>query len=159
MNLTALRPLATVAVTALAAARLSRFMTTDTLGEWLIVRPLRTRAQRYEAHYRATTAEVLAEVEATHERHPHPALAELIERTRADLEDEEPMSIPARAASGLECPFCVGFWLGGVALVGAAVAQHHATPRPLAAAIKLVGGSLALNYVVGHISSRLDADS
>lgn len=49
--------------------------------------------------------------------------------------------------SGLECPFCVGFWLGGAVLVG-----HAALPRPM---WRAAAGALALNYVASHIGARL----
>lgn len=54
---------------------------------------------------------------------------------------------------GLECPFCVGFWLGAGVVVSYAAVRD--TPRALAV-WRIIAGSLALNYVVGHVSSRID---
>lgn len=54
---------------------------------------------------------------------------------------------------GLECPFCVGFWIGlGVLTTYAAVRKNPAALTGW----RVAAGSLAMNYVVGHASSRLD---
>lgn len=53
---------------------------------------------------------------------------------------------------GLECPFCVGYWLGAGVLISWAVAQRH----PLTyKAWRLAAASLALNELVGHAAIRL----
>lgn len=49
--------------------------------------------------------------------------------------------------SGLDCPFCVGYWIGVGVL---------AMPRNRA--WRFVAGTLTLNYLAGHIGSRLDAE-
>lgn len=46
---------------------------------------------------------------------------------------------------GLECPYCAPFWIGLVVL---ALPDNRAT--------RWVLGGLALNYLTGHISERLD---
>ena len=102
-------------VTALAAARLSRFVTSDKLGDWLIVQP----AQEW-----------------------------------AEVTDPEayPENWKQKLVSGLECPFCVGFWIGAGVLAAESLTKNTALEQPY----KFITNALALNYVVGHISSRLD---
>lgn len=52
-----------------------------------------------------------------------------------------------RYRSGLDCPWCVGFWLGGLLLLG-----HLLLPRTV---WRGVAGALALNYASTHLGSRL----
>lgn len=56
-------------------------------------------------------------------------------------------------AEGLECPFCVGFWIAVVTtaslwLVGGPGEAHEVW--------RWVAAAFTLNYVVAHVSSRLD---
>jgi hypothetical protein len=53
----------------------------------------------------------------------------------------------SKAVSGLECPFCAGFWLGVAVL-----AAHAVLPRGL---WRFGVGALALNEVVGHLGARV----
>lgn len=55
-------------------------------------------------------------------------------------------------AAGLDCPYCVGYWLGTAVLASHALASRT---RPTHAAWRFVAGSLALNYVVGAVEARL----
>ena len=88
-------------IRALATARLIRFLTTDALGDVLIVRP----AKRWAGAV----------------------------GWRNEL------------VSGLECPFCIGFWVGLIVLA-----------LPDNRLVRWVLRGLALNYVVAHVSSRID---
>ena len=54
---------------------------------------------------------------------------------------------------GLTCPFCVGFWIG---LVGVLSLLLVGGPGDAADWWRWLAGAFALNYVVGHVSSRLD---
>jgi len=54
---------------------------------------------------------------------------------------------------GLECPFCVGFWIGVVALSSLLLAGGFGGAADW---WRVCAGFLALNYVVGHASGRLD---
>lgn len=52
---------------------------------------------------------------------------------------------------GLSCPFCVGFWIGCLALlslwlVGGPGHAHEAW--------RWVSGAFALNWIVGHVAAR-----
>lgn len=92
-----------------ATVRLTRLVTTDSLGEHLI----RTPAERWAA------------------RHP-----------------EHDWKV-----AGLYCPFCAGYWLGAAVLVAHAATSNSPRARGL---WRLGAATLALNYVVGHVSARLD---
>lgn len=136
--MTTLKSLGTLAVAALAAARMTRFVTSDTLGEWTLVGPAKLWAHRRES------------------------FADVVQAAEKDAYLGKPVDTPhpsqgwrSKLVSGLDCPFCVGFWLGGIALAGAAFTRSRA-PRPLRAAVSGIGGALALNYAVGHTSARLD---
>jgi len=56
----------------------------------------------------------------------------------------EPLTKRAKLVTGLDCPFCVGFWIGAVVLAG------HRLPGA-----RVVLLPLALNEVVGHLAARL----
>lgn len=58
---------------------------------------------------------------------------------------------------GLGCPYCVGYWLGVGALVSERATRN--APGPVRGSWRLLAGSFTLNYVVGHLSSRLDVPS
>lgn len=103
-----------IALLALATARVTRLVTTDSVpGQWWIYGPLYKRA-----HGRGT---------------PPPRWARYIE--------------------GLTCPFCVGFWIG---VGGIATLLLAGGPGDAAEWWRWLAGAFALNYVVGHVSSRLD---
>lgn len=108
-----------------AAARLARLVITDDLGQWWVQQPVARAMGTY-----ATT-----------------------EMVRAAEEDREPVE-PWwwKYESGLQCPWCIGFWLGTGVLVTGAVADRHPTTRAL---WKLGAGALALNYVTAHLGARL----
>ena len=111
-------------VTTLAAARLTRFVTRDTLGGWLIREPIARAMQNYAQQ----TAQ-------RHQRegrpgHPNPPWWWKYE-------------------VGLHCKWCVGFWLC-VGTLAAEKATRGTCARPLVATL---GGALALNYVTAHLET------
>lgn len=59
----------------------------------------------------------------------------------------------AKYLDGLGCPFCVGFWIGLVAVVSLWLVGG---PGEAADWWRWLAGAFALNYVVGHVASRLD---
>jgi len=59
----------------------------------------------------------------------------------------------ARYIEGLICPYCVGFWIGLVVLLSLLLVGG---PGHAAEWWRWTAGAFALNYVVGHVSSRLD---
>ena len=131
-------------VTLLASARLSRFLTTDKLGDWLIVRPAKAWAIRHEGE---ETIVVATAQTASGEEIPT-----VYEHTG---EPDEDNGWRSKLVAGLECPFCAGFWAGGALLAGDLLLPEKGVAR---ATFTLGVKALALNYVVGHVSSRLDAD-
>lgn len=141
--------LSRLALVAIATARLTRFITTDHLGEWWIVGPLKRWAWRRE-HQGYLSAN--CDQEGWYE--------EQEERRRATIEHDPVPTPPTRRGAwrsklvkGLDCPFCVGFWIGALVLLGE-VATHRW--RPLRAVWTFALGALGLNYAVGHVSSRID---
>ena len=127
---------------ALATARLTRFITSDMLGEWTIVGPLKRWAARREV-----PADLRADLEA---------------RLEDERENDEPTANPpqkwgwrSKMVKGLDCPFCVGFWIGVLVLAGEVATRT----RPLRWARPLwtfMLGAFGLNYIIGHVSSRID---
>lgn len=63
-----------------------------------------------------------------------------------------------KLVSGLDCPFCVGFWLGAGVLASIAVVGGLDSHGTWAAVWRWVAGVFTLNYVVAHIGSRLDTE-
>lgn len=116
----------TVLLAAGASARLSRLVITDKIGRWWIHEPID----------RAMAAYADREV------------------AQADA-DERDVRVPWwwRYRDGLDCPFCVGFWLTAAVVVTGAAADR--APGRARTAWRLGAGVLAANYVVAHIGARL----
>lgn len=133
--------LSRLALVALASARATRFVTTDLLGEWTVVGPLKRWAARREVPSAELREKLEDEIERTTER-------------------EAPMFNPppawgwrSKLVKGLDCPFCVGFWVGGAVLLGEVLTGRT---RLLRGVWTFVLGAFALNYAVGHASKRID---
>jgi hypothetical protein len=125
--------LSRLALVAIATARLTRFVTSDWLGEWTLVRPLKRWAVRAAS--------------PTHTG-PRPS------GWNPDDRDPDPDNgWRSKLVKGLDCPFCVGFWIGALVLLGEVVTRRW---RPLRAVWTFALGALGLNYAVGHVSSRID---
>jgi len=117
----------------IATARATRFVTTDWLGEWTLVGPAKRWAVRAESP------------PYTGPRPPG---------WDPDSRDPDPDNgWRSKLVKGLDCPFCVGFWIGALVLLGEVVTRRW---RPLHAVWTFALGALGLNYAVGHVSSRID---
>lgn len=136
-------------VVGLAVARATRFVTSDSLGEWVAVGRLKRWAARSEAP-EAVREDVELKIE------------DEIERGLASSTPPEQWGWRSKLVKGLDCPFCVGFWIGLVAVAGELLFQSRHSTRPslpgsaLRSAWKVGTGAFALNYLVGHVSKRLD---
>lgn len=111
-------------VTTLAAARLTRFITKDTLGGWLIREPIARAMQNY--------ARAAADKHTREGRPGHPT--------------------PPwwwKYETGLHCKWCVGFWVCATTIT-AEKATRGTCARPI---IRTIGGALALNYVTAHLET------
>lgn len=111
-------------VTTLAAARLTRFVTRDTLGGWLIREPIARAMQNY--------------AQQTAQRH---------QREGKPGHPTQPWWWKYEV--GLHCKWCVGFWLATGTLI-TEKATRGTCARPLVATL---GGALALNYVTAHLET------
>lgn len=111
-------------VTTLAAARLTRFVTRDTLGGWLIREPIARVMQNY------TQAALTKHQREGRPGHPTPPWWWKYE-------------------TGLHCKWCVGFWLCAATLA-AEKATRGTCARPI---VRTLGGALALNYVTAHLET------
>lgn len=133
----------------LATARLTRFIVSDSLGRWL-TGPLRRWARRHEDN----RIRAVLEVRRSTDRKDLDLAARLyLDDQVQQIEDEEPVSWQARLVSGLDCPFCVGFWIGLAVIVLTVVLY----PLPIVGqAWVILLAALAMNYVVAHVSSRID---
>lgn len=135
-----------------ASARVSRIVTSDLIGEWILVRPAETWAERHERSFRAarreTNRKLLQERPFLRDE-----LRQVVQERSDSLEDDEPLSWQARLVSGLHCPFCIGFWITA-GVVGTYVIARR-SPRTLKT-WRAVTGILGANYVTGHIASRID---
>lgn len=114
------------ALAVLASARLSRLVVTDDLGKWWVKDPIDYAMASY----------------ARNEVHA------------ADREKRDAVT-PGwwKYRSGLDCPWCVGFWLGAATLTVGAIASRR--PGPARALWRLCAGALALNYVTAHAGIAL----
>lgn len=57
-------------------------------------------------------------------------------------------------ADGFTCPYCIGFWIG--CLIVGSYWLSLASPEWVLVSWRLIAGTLALNYVVGHLVASLD---
>jgi hypothetical protein len=148
-----------------ASLRMTRFVTRDWLGEWTIAKPLKTWAIQHEADALTAQTEERKRIIAVQENLVQWELQQQItpdEQKRLDelraetgmwdqYDEHYPISWQQKLAHGLDCPFCVGFWVGLI-MLSATVLMPQALQKPW----KVLLGALGLNYVVGHVSSRLD---
>lgn len=140
--MSALERAAALGVAALATARLTRFFTSDKLGEWLIV----GRVKRWAAR-REVPADLAADLERRFE--------EEVSQGRAVASPPARWGWRSKLVSGLDCAACIGFWLGALVLLGEVIVKTRAFRwvRPI---WRFALGAFALNYVVFHVSSRID---
>lgn len=112
--------------------RLTRLITTDWLGHWWFVQPARRWALYGTRLYHAP--------------------AEVIDQEWTLV---EPTGARQKLVKGLDCPHCVGFWIGGLVLLGSVVCTALGpTPRAL---WRFTAAAFSLSYLAGHISARLDS--
>lgn len=140
----------------LAVLRLTRFVTSDWLGEWWLVAPAKRWAADAELDYRTavhTTTQEFRKIPLSEIADPA-MFDRIVAEREATLTSDAPLSWQARLVKGLDCPFCVGFWLGAAVLLGSLTVGR----APLLGQVwRFVLTALGLNYVVGHVSARLDS--
>lgn len=110
--------------------RLTRLVVRDDLGQWFIWTPALAWVQRAEPNDLATGEGDLS--------------------PRANRR--------WRLVSGLDCPFCVGFWLGALATGSLYLAGGPGSDESWIEVWRWVAGIFTLNYIAAHIGSRLDAE-
>lgn len=133
---------ARIVLVALASARATRFVTSDWLGEWTIG----VRAKRWANYHEAPAFGSLGAL---------PIAVREEQEMRLNSPVEPDNGWRSKLVHGLDCPFCVGFWIGGLVLAGEALTRL--TPlRVLRPAWTFLLAMAGLNYVVGHVSSRID---
>ena len=117
------------ALAAGAALRITRFATTDTLGGWVLVDPLKRWAD---------------------DRDPRPAPSQTYPFGYA----APPEAWRHRLVSALDCPYCVGTQATLAIAAVLALLPPASRPGRLAHA---AAAALAASYLVGHVSHRLDS--
>lgn len=66
----------------------------------------------------------------------------------------------SRLVSGLNCPFCVGFWIGALVLLSLALVGGPDSTSTAADVWRWVAAPFALNYLAAHVGVRLgDTDT
>jgi len=112
--------------------RLTRLVVTDDIGAWWVKWPAYGWAKNH---------------------HPLPP-----PRTNSfgmAVEEEFVPTWRDKLVLGLDCPFCVGTWIGFAVLAITALTPPNSAVGRL---WRFVMAGLGLNYVTAHISSRLDAE-
>lgn len=118
------------ALLTLTAARLTRLVVWDEIGQWWIKDPIDRAAGQW---WHDKTTEALQTADG------HVGVRE--------VEPEQPWWWKYR--SGLDCPYCVGFWLGaGVLALDAAAGEHPVW--------RLTRDALAMNMVVAPVLRALE---
>lgn len=143
---------ASLVIVSLASLRLTRLITTDTLGLWLVRGPLERWGNLKEQRLRDAWGETIESVTEDQPEMDDKTLSYFLNMIEL-LKSDDPVSWQARLVSGLSCPFCVGFWItAGVTLVTLVL-----TLLPLVWVAWVAGlALLGLNYVLAHISALLD---
>lgn len=139
-------PLRDLALVVGATARVTRFFTSDTLGYWLAVEPARRWANFHERSLEHPDGQ------PTLEWGQNARTVEAREHTLR-MEPDPDNGWRSKLVSGLDCPHCVGTWVGYAAIGSYLFARRW--PATLAVWRFLAAG-LGLNYVTGHVSSRID---
>lgn len=135
-----------------ATLRLTRLVTTDSLGDWWIRKPLGRWAANHERMTRAAREHTIITMLTEHPDMTDEA-RRYLEDLAEELDTEDWVSWQGRLISGLYCPYCVGFWIGAAMVILTVVLMPLATLGTL----WLVALSiLSLSYVVGHLSAQLD---
>lgn len=135
-----------IAIAAVAGLRLSRFITTDSLGDWLIQRPAKRWALTPHAKQ---VREAFGETDAANDT----PLEEHFDK----IEGVTDLGWRAKLVSGLQCPFCVGFWTMLTALGANEIVAGDRRTAPAKRVTSTVLTALAANYAAGHLSSRIDS--
>jgi hypothetical protein len=126
----ALTPRDTVLVVG-STMRLTRLLVTDDIGNWFVKWP----AYRWAG-----------------EHNPVPAAPEVGSLVHTNTWEPNWRD---KLVMGLDCPFCVGTWIGFGVL---AITELLPSRSPLGRLWRFVMAGLTTNYVTAHISSRLDAE-
>lgn len=106
-----------------ASMRLTRLVVADDIGKWWVKDPVDRAMTRYAE--------------------------KAIEEAGPDGEPEQPWWWKYR--SGLDCPFCIGFWIG----TGVVAVDHLTKGTRMEGPVRIVGEMLALNEAAAHIGARL----
>lgn len=120
--MTGMEPITDTALIVGATMRLTRLVVTDDLGQWWIKDPLDRLAH---GHTDVTTRESTTG-ESSYEVHTVPKWHKYL--------------------GGLECPYCVGFWVGAGVLASHAIAKRTG----LLGAWRFAAGAFTLNEVAAH---------
>lgn len=142
-------------ITLLAATRLTRFVTTDKLGGWLITEP----AQDWAAGREAREVERLVKIVKAYGDtgvEPGGQTGPLVEHARTTLENydpDEPVTWQAKLVSGLECPYCVGFWITAATLGLSRISRRTGI---LGTGTRFLLEALAASWVTGHLGEHFD---
>lgn len=107
--------------------RLTRAVVTDDIGQWWVKDPL----DRWMHGHKAVTSEESTTGESSYEVH-----------TLASWH---------KYLSGLECPYCIGFWIGAGVMASHALAKRTGLLGPW----RFVAGALALNEVAAHVGVKI----
>jgi hypothetical protein len=121
----------------LATLRLTRFITEDTLAHWMIVRPARVWATPRHA--------LIGWTEGDGETPARPKI--VVDHVWEDM-DPGVEGWKVKLVSGLDCRWCVGFWLGAAVLLSLVIAR--AVP-PVLPVWRFVMGALSINVAANAV--------
>lgn len=139
-----------------ATVRLTRVITTDSLGEWVLRSPLTKWATRAETLRRQAWSDVIEQMSVSDIELDEGAAQLILEKSEELRSDSKWLSWQGKLVSGLYCPFCVGFWIGVIVVAITGALSWSWAPTWLAALWLFALVVLTLNYIIGHISARLD---
>jgi hypothetical protein len=111
---------------ALAAKRLTRLVTTDWIGEWLLVRPLKNWSLRHDG--------------------PIDVHMETVRQMDGTVIDLTKGAWRTKATSGLDCDWCVGVWAAAIVALP--------MPRAINAVRQPLLKVLAVSQLVGMLAER-----
>lgn len=129
--------------------RLTRLVVRDDLGQWYIVNPV----QRWADPVAALVEDGRALASRRDDLIAQGVDPQALTTPISPMYDPEPgTGWRSKIAAGIDCPWCVGFWIGCATLASLYLAGG---PGDAVDAWRWVAGAFSMNYLGAHLGTRL----
>lgn len=131
------------------ALRLTRFIVVDDLGRWTIKGPYQRHASHIEVE--AMNREASRINHAANEDHRR----RLMNRHADAVSGDRPYTTAQKISHGLECPYCVGTWVGIGTFALAALASRNTTSKRV---FTTLASGLTASFLTGAIINHMEPE-